>query len=172
MRPSSVADPNVSPFGATVRFSEVYVTNGTLVARGSDAPVVVPLELGFFNGAPLPAAMFSLQIHDPVVTFVHASAGVAARGTIAGVLDTEALVAELTEVAGRVSLSLCGSAFDGIADELRQAQDILSDGSNAPGVSCDGISIGIGFTGALVANPTTLGVDPVLSDPCADAGAD
>lgn len=172
LRPSSVADSSVVPFVATVQFKEAYVTHGTFVARGSDAPLVVPLELGAFGNEPVPDATFPLVIRDPVVTFVHAKPGSAEGGTIAGVLDTEAFIAGLRAFAAKISLSLCGSAFEGTAQEMRQAQDILSDGSNAPGVSCDAISLGIGFTGARVANPTTLGVDPVLADPCADAGTD
>lgn len=45
----------------------------------------------------------------------------------------------------------------------RAAADILEDGTNAPGVPCDGISIGFGFDARLVANPTAVTqVDPVV----------
>ncbi len=40
------------------------------------------------------------------------------------------------------------------------------------GVPCNAISMGIGFTAKLVANPTQVAIDPTLPpDPC-DAGVD
>jgi len=44
--------------------------------------------------------------------------------------------------------------FDGIADEIRRAQDIVHDGTNRSGVWCDGMSIGLAFHATRVANPT------------------
>jgi hypothetical protein len=170
IRPSSVTDASKVPFDATVQFSNVYVTGGTLVARDSNAPLTVPLVLVLAGG--IEETQVPITIHDPIVTFDHFTPATAANGTIAGVMDTAAFVETMQRISGRISLSLCGRAFDGIADQLRQAQDILSDGTNAPGPACDGISIGLGFTAKLVASPTTLGVDPPLPDLCADAGAD
>ena len=62
-------------------------------------------------------------------------------------------------------------------DSIRQASDMLKDGSQAPGVPCDGISVGLGFTGKRVGNPTKVApVGNPPPDPCtnppADAGAD
>ncbi|HEY2365979.1 MAG TPA: hypothetical protein VGH87_06315, partial [Polyangiaceae bacterium] len=78
----------------------------------------------------------------------------------------------LKSVAGRISQSLCGSAFDGIAQQITQASDIKKDGSNAPGATCDGISIGLGFVGKKIANPTKVAVDDgsVPPDPCTSSG--
>ncbi|MFI5302793.1 MAG: hypothetical protein ACHREM_32285 [Polyangiales bacterium] len=44
------------------------------------------------------------------------------------------------------STSLCqGSAFDSVAQQFRQANDILLDGTNVAGAPCTGISLGVGF---------------------------
>jgi hypothetical protein len=71
---------------------------------------------------------------------------------------------------------LCGTAADGLAQTIQQTQDILDDGSNRLGPSCDAISIGIGFNAVQIANPTKVIPDPVAPpDPCSpvlDAGTD
>ena len=173
--PSSLADGTTISGGARVQFSNVYVTNGTVVAEGASQPLDVPLVMAFRvcivscsdPGTPL---SLPIRIHDPKVTFARTSSNTA-RGVIAGVLDTQELTDTFRRFAGRVSLSLCGSAFDGIALQLAQAQDILQDGTNAAGVPCNAISIGLGFVAKLVANPTKIGVDVPAPDPC-DAGTD
>jgi len=134
------------------------VNDGTVVAKGSTQPLVVPLVVG---GFPLP-----VTVHEPVVTFVHAGNALT-QGVIAGVLDIDEAVASARTCAQHAATVFCGDAFNGIAEQIQYAQDILSDGSNAPGVPCDAISIGIGFSATLVANPTQVGTEPTpLPDPC------
>jgi len=156
---TSVHDGATIASGSTVQFSSSYVSNGTFVS----GPGPNPLTLTFtFGGVTLP-----LTIHHAVFTFDHVDHADAAYGTISGVVDTDEFVAAMQAVAGNISTSLCGAAFDGIADQIRQAQDILLDGTNTANVACDAISIGLGFTAKLVANPTTVVQAPPPSpDPC------
>ena len=87
-----------------------------------------------------------------------------------GLLPTQPFVAYLQKVAGSISTSLCsGSAFQSIAQQIEQAQDIMSDGSNQPGAACDAISIGMGFdaTAVQLGSVTTLAPTP---NPCGDGG--
>ncbi|MGH7280005.1 MAG: hypothetical protein ACRELY_00655, partial [Polyangiaceae bacterium] len=117
-----------------------------------------------------------LTVHKAILTFDHTAAAKADNGTIAGTIKTEELISGLKTVAGRISTQLCsGSAFDGIAQQIRQASDILSDGTNSAGKPCDGISIGLGFTAAQIA-PQTEAKSPsgaTSPDPCAtDGGTD
>jgi hypothetical protein len=102
------------------------------------------------------------------VTFVHSTPNRATRGTIAGVLSTVELIESLRKIAGRISPVLCsGSAFDSIAQQIAQASDMFVDGSNAPGVTCDAISIGVGFDADEVTNVTQVQPDPPPSpNPC------
>lgn len=89
----------------------------------------------------------------------------ATAGTLSGVMPIEPFVAQLRSDAGRISKSLCGAAFDGIAQQLRLTGDILGDGTNTAGVACDAISLGLGFEVA----PATLGSPVALvqpGDPC------
>ncbi|HEY1960208.1 MAG TPA: hypothetical protein VGH28_31580 [Polyangiaceae bacterium] len=158
---TSVVDGQTIASGSTVKFASSYVSNGTFVSGAGPGVLVFTLS---FGGAALP-----ITIHDAVLTFDHVDHADAADGTISGVIDTQEFIDTMQVVAGTISQSLCGSAFDGIAEQLRQAQDILQDGTNTAGVSCDGISIGLGFTAKLVANPTTVvQAPPPPPNPCGD----
>ncbi len=162
---SSLANGVSVAGGARVQFSNVFVTDGTLVATDAAEPLVLPMIV--VDG------LHPLRIHHPTITLTLASLDSA--GVVAGVLDPEDVVAALQNFAGHISRSLCGSAFDAIAEQLRDAQDILDDTSNAPGVPCNAISIGIGITARVIANPTTVAADPPAPDfcaPTADAGLD
>lgn len=162
---SSLADGVSVTNGARVQFSNVFVTNGTLVMTDAAEPLLLPLVL---NGE-----LLRLHIHHPTITLARGALDL--PGVVGGVLDVEEFIAGMQNVAGRLSPGLCGSAFGGIADQMRQGQDILADTSNAPGVPCDAVSIGIGITTRLIANPTTVAADPPVQDFCApttDGGLD
>jgi hypothetical protein len=155
--------------GSTVQFVDSnnnptpYITNGTFVSGNlATGGITVTISL-VFDGVPL-----SLSINHAVITFDHTAPNTAANGTIAGVINTNDLINGLKAVAGRISTSLCGGAFDGIAQQIMQASDIIHDGTNVMGTACDGISVGLGFTGALIANPDTVSMSDggVPPDPC------
>jgi hypothetical protein len=91
----------------------------------------------------------------------------AVSGRIGGVIDTEAFIKELAKVAGSFDPTLCppSSTFEAIAQQVRQAQDILGDGTQDPLKTCNAISVGLGFE----ADAALLGAvfTPVASpDPC------
>jgi hypothetical protein len=68
------------------------------------------------------------------------------RGMIGGVLDTEEFVKAINALMGSFDPAQCGGAnMMAIDTQLRQASDILKDGTQSPGSVCDGISIGLGF---------------------------
>ena len=155
---TSLADGATVSGGAKTKFTSAYINNGTFVSGKSAAPLVVDVP---FQGVSL-----ELTIHDAIVTFDHSSHDTAANGTIAGVLDATEFIAMFKAIAARISLSLCGNAFDGIAQQILQAEDILIDGSNTSGTSCTGISIGLGFTAKLIADPIQVTQVPTQPDPC------
>ena len=158
---TSVTDGTTIASGSTVQFSSSYVSGGTFVTGLGSSPITLDFSSG--------GVSMSIIIHDPVLTFDHTAHATASNGTISGVINTQELVTELRAVAGRISTSLCGSAFNGIAQQIEQAQDILQNGTNTMGVPCDAISIGIGFDATLIANPTTVVTAPAPPpDPCAD----
>jgi len=147
-----------------VPITGAYINNGTFVNGAGGATVELSL---FIQGVAL-----TLTINRAAITFDHTAPNDITNGTISGVINTEALVTGITQVAGRISTQLCGgSTLDTIKQTIRQASDILSDGSNKAGVPCDAISIGIGFTGKKIGDPKTVAVDVAAPpDPCAADG--
>ncbi len=156
--PTSVLAGDITqPLAITAK---AYVAGDTLVITGTGT---LDLPIG---GAP----GLVVHVHGPVVTMAlsedHRSA---TGGTIAGVLDLEETVEGFGAVAGSISQSLCGGeAWASVAKQIRQAADILLDGTNEPGHTCTGISLGIGFE----AKPALLGPLanplPPPRNPCAD----
>jgi hypothetical protein len=156
---TSVKDGQNISSGSTMIFNNAFVENGTFVTQNAPDPLVLSLT---FNGVPI-----ELQVHDATITFQHGSPTDLTNGTISGVLNTEELIATLKANAGQFSVALCGAAFDGIAAQMRQASDILSNGTNVAGQTCDGISVGIGFDAKRIANPTkVVPPPPPPPDPC------
>jgi hypothetical protein len=156
---TSVKDGSTIASGSTMVFKDAFIENGAFVTQSGPDPLVLSLS---FNGVPV-----ELHLHDATIMFNHTSPTDLTNGTIAGVLDTEEFVTTLQSVAGQFSTSLCGAAFDGIAQQIRQASDIMNNGTNASGQTCNGISVGIGFDAKRIANPTkVVPPPPPPPNPC------
>jgi hypothetical protein len=152
-----------------VAINDAFMTNGTFVNGSGGASVKLAL---YIQGVSL-----DLTINKAIITFDHSAPNDATNGTIAGIIATDELITGIEKVAGRISTQLCGgSTLDSIKQTIRQASDILADGTNKAGVPCSGISVGLGFTAKRIGNPTKLAPpDKVPADPCAapaDAGTD
>lgn len=66
-----------------------------------------------------------------------------------GIIRAEDLVDQVAKLAAAFDSSFCdpnSPTLVAILNQLRQASDILLDGSQDPNKVCDGISIGLGFT--------------------------
>jgi hypothetical protein len=125
-------------------FPVSYVIGNTWVSGLGD--VTVPLVAG--NGIDL-----ELDLHAATVSFtMSADHATATNGTISGVLDTELFADHFREMAGGFDPSLCnGPTIDSILNQIRQASDIMMDGTpGTPADVCDGISVGLGFDAARV----------------------
>jgi hypothetical protein len=151
--------------GASLRLSSSYVIDGEFV---NGTRVDVPIDLA------VDGDVLHLLVHQAIVTWQNRGVGHITQGTIAGVLDTAEFVSGLLEGTGEPpDDSPCDSASS-IGEQISQASDILHDGTNVPGVPCDGISIGLGFDADEVAIPVSADVaaaPAVPPDPCAtDAG--
>ena len=155
---------------ARVQFESAFQIAGTY-STGTPAPVTLIL--------PIFGSDLRLNIASAVITFDPRARGSITNGTVAGVIEAQTLVDAMRAVAGEVSTNaLCtASAFDSIATQIEQSSDIVIDGgtgavSNAPGTTCNAISIGLGFDATEIAPPTTI-AHPTPPEPnrC-DAGAD
>lgn len=161
--PEFLDDPT-DPDTSKVKFADSYLTDNTWVS-GNKGTVDLTLAIAGFE--------LSLQIRSAFITMkLDGAHGSATEGIIAGVLDTEALVGQIETLAGTLSPEFCngGPTVESILNQIRQASDIMSDGSQQAGTPCTGISIGLGF------DATEVQVDGVGAaampqpDPC-DGGA-
>ena len=156
---TSVKDGQTIASGAIASFTSAYINDGTFVSGKGPDPLVLNMNIG--------GIAIAFNVHDAIITFDHTTPNAITNGTIAGTLDTQEVVATMKQIAGQFSTALCGSAFDGIAQQIEQASDILDDGSNQSGTPCTAISIGIGFDAVQVANPTKVVPPPSPPpDPC------
>jgi hypothetical protein len=94
---------------------------------------------------------------------------------VSGVLKETELLASLEVAAASSGGTYCN--FVGVLQgRFLAAQDIMQDGTNAPGVPCNGISVAFAFTADQIQPPSVVGA-PVIVDgggaSCAlDGGAD
>lgn len=145
------------PTSAKVTFPNSYLVGNTWVS-GDEGTVDLNIAIAGFS--------LALKIRSAVITMDLDSAhGGASNGVIAGVLSTEELIAQLRAVIGNFDRSFCeGTAIEGILNQVRQASDIMQDGTQDPNAECDGISIGLGFDADVV----TIGGVGTASQPAAD----
>jgi len=145
---------------STVVFPTSYVVKNTWVGRAA-----APFPLTFSTGG----SKIRLTIANAVIAMdMSADHGSATQGTIAGVLATDALLAEIKKVAGAFDPGLCSSpTLDALLQQIEQASDILADGTQDPTKICDGISIGLGFDAKRVKLGPIAAPAPPDPDPCA-----
>ena len=164
--PALLSDGKTIDNGSAIQLlpATTYITGGEFVTQASK--ITLSLAIG--------GIALDLDINKAIITFDHSSSNTAAKGIIAGVINAQQLVAGLQKVAGILQTSLCNdsAAFQQIAQEILQASDIMSDGTNGAGQACDAISVGIGFTALEIMHPDKVAPASVAgADPCAmDAG--
>ncbi|MRG93046.1 hypothetical protein [Polyangium spumosum] len=94
----------------------------------------------------------------------------AIEGQLGGIIDTEAFLAEIAKTAAKFDDSFCDPSsptLQSIMNQIRQGSDIMKDGTQDPTKTCDGISIGIGFTMKAAHLGAVAPPDPPPVDPCA-----
>jgi hypothetical protein len=138
--PELLADPTKIEKSKIV-FPNAYVVGNTWVSGDPSENTSVNLNLtlgGYEVVLKINKALIAVKMSDD-----HKSG---TEGTLAGIIETEQFIGELGKIAGALA-DLCPGdpTFESIAGNLRQASDIMKDGSQNPGSTCDGISIGLGF---------------------------
>jgi hypothetical protein len=80
---------------------------------------------------------------------------------------TDALVAEAKRIAVTKDADLCGNAApDAALEKIREASDIMQDGTQDPSKECDGISLGLGFEMTRVVIGTAAAPVAAPANPC------
>ncbi len=155
---------------------------------GSIAQPTTVFPDGYMNGRSwvgmAPAGSAWLDLHIPVggselppVPIEHvqivmqvAADGSSATGTLAGVIRTSDAVAWTQQWASAGVQNNCDGGYSAaLVQQVEQASDIMADGTNEPGHTCDGISIGLGFDAVAVKLGQPQSV-PGFVSPCSDAG--
>jgi hypothetical protein len=154
----SLLDPR-DPESAKAVFDGTIIADDNVAAL-SGGPITLTLGV-----APLAV---TLTIHEPRFTMVldndHQGA---VRGLLGGILDTEAFVEEAHRLFATMAPELCsGNTWDSIESQIRQAQDILSDGTQSEMVPCNAISFGIGFHAEAVRFGAVAPPQRPPADPC------
>lgn len=119
----------------------------------------------------IPVRQAALHLHlrnARVSMFLSADRRIATFGHLGGVASTDELVNEVTTSKGYIYSGVCALPilFDNIVQQIRQASDILDDGTQDPGKTCNGISMGIGFDAAIVEIGEVVSVPAAAGDGC------
>jgi hypothetical protein len=145
---------------ANVRFDDGYVVNGTYVSVPRSGPGAI--TIGGLAETP------SLEPWHVPITQVQVSVHIAPDGMSAtgGVLSA---IMPASQIYSQFASLCCDTGgFCSIPIQLEQAADILVDGTNRQGVTCNGISLGIGFEATRVVLGPVVTVP--VSSPCGDGG--
>jgi hypothetical protein len=140
----TIQDP--ATYEPTMELAGGYVNADTFV---SGPPRDITLTWGLpFQGMGPAALLFPLQLHHAVVTIsLSVDHAIGTRGVISGILDPNELITSFEQVAVALDDAFCSSAtVVALVDELASTCDIGLDGTQDPTKTCDGISIGLGFT--------------------------
>ena len=146
--------------GSTVSLPMAYVTGNTWVSR-SHGVLSLPVTLA--------GGILMLNIGSATITMnLDAAHENATGGIISGVLATADFTNQLVYWGEQTGPEPGWCPPVAQFTQFQQASDILDDGTQDPTQSCDGISIGIGFTASRVQLGAT--VPPPLPDFCVNGG--
>ncbi len=143
--------------------SSSYLAEGPSGGRRwwSGDPLTIELRI------PVDAFDLNLRVHQAVLAMDLSPDNAHATGILGGVLDTEEFVEEFLRLVVLFDpMSFCGldPGLESVVQQLRQASDILVDGTQDPTKHCDGISIGLRFEAeaAALGPPVDLPPPPEL----------
>lgn len=147
-----------------VQFLNSYLSGGTWVS-GTKGEGTFSLSLSIAGFS------LNLTVHNAIITTKLASGNPPTEGTngiVAGILKTDEVLDSLKSMAGKINTSFCeGDTLQSFVDQVKGASDIMIDGTQDPAKSCDGISIGLGFTVGAAKIQKVLDKGTPSPDPCA-----
>lgn len=128
------------PESSTLVFENSSVTD-SLFDSGPNESFVLTIPMTY-NGQ---TAALKLTLHSAQLTMILSEDRTSATGgVIGGVLNTEEIVDQVKKVAWMADL--CDQAvYQEILTTIRQMSDIMTDGTQDPSQTCDGISFGVQF---------------------------
>ena len=149
-----LSDPTDSN-SSTLRFPSATITGSTFSA-GTDGAIVLRMPLSTSGST----VSFTLTMRAARLSMTLSADHAHATGMLGGVLDTEELVSQIREIG--VAYGLCGTPLlTQLLTSVRQASDIMSDGTQDPTRTCNGISIGLRFDMAAAQHGAVGPVRPI-----------
>jgi hypothetical protein len=163
VEPDLLTNPK-DPQSSSLVFPQCSVS-GTTFSAGKNGTIVLTIPLMAMGVS----TSIKLTLYAAQLTMTLSADRLSATGgVIGGVLNTEEFVNQVNNVG--VLLGLCGSSvLSGLVTQVRQASDILDDGTQDPTQTCNGISVGLGFT-MLPAQIGIVGPPAPSEATCPDAG--
>lgn len=133
---SDLTDPESS----TITFAKSTVKGNTFDS-GKNQIVILTVPWTYMDNS----TTIKLTLYGAQMTMTLADDRKSATaGTIGGVLNTEEFIDQVKKIGWMANL--CNEpTFPDLLKQVRQASDIMSDGSQDPAQTCDAISIGIAF---------------------------
>lgn len=148
-----------TPDTSKMTFASATLMGNTLLATGG----TVTIAVGTLGPTPMRLTLRAATVRAAL----SADHTTISNGILAGVLDTEEFIAVFKNTLANFSPDLCqGEAIMAILNQARQASDIMNDGTQSPAATCNGISIGLGFEGAITALGPLASPAPADPDPC------
>jgi hypothetical protein len=137
--PEILGNP-VDPESSTLVFENSTVVGSTFDS-GSGETFVLTVPISFNNQT----ALLKLTLYGATIRMdLSDDRKSATNGVIGGVLNTEEVIDQVKKIA--FIEDLCEEAtYEQILTAIRRASDILSDGTQDPTMTCDGISFGLRF---------------------------
>ena len=125
-------------------FDTAWLTNGIVV--GGPSALETQLTLGRVTSGSRSAELVLPITHVQVVAPLADAGWSVQGGVLSGILPTEEAVSAVVTFATAMKPGIDSQTLTVFEDAVRQASDILVDGTQDPTKACDGISIGLGFT--------------------------
>lgn len=130
----------MDPDSSVIRFEKSSVKGSTFDTGSKETFILTVPVMTQTKSTSIKLTLYSAR----TTMILSADRKSATGGMIGGVLNTEEFVAEIKKIGAL--LGLCdGSLFTNLVNSVRQASDIMADGTQDPNKTCDGISMGLGF---------------------------
>jgi len=147
-----------------VQFATSYMTGGTWVSGlQGEGTFALQLSVAGFS--------LNLTVHNAIISTKLTPGSPPTEGTngiVAGILKTSEVLEFLKSMAGKINTSFCeGDTLQSFVDQVNGASDIMVDGTQDSTKTCDGISIGLGFTVGAAKVQKVLDKAAPSPDPCA-----
>jgi len=136
-------------------FAGAWITGGIVV--GGPSAKEAQLMLGVLSGNGSTTAELSFPMtHIQMVAPLSADGSSVQNGVLSGILPTSEAVLAVDAFARAIAPGIDPDSLQSFEQQVIQASDIMVDGTQDASKTCDGISVGLGFTATASPPPRVL----------------